>query len=87
MSIEELKDKFKINEPSYGNIDMIQLSNVIKYCKVSLELDAKTLDYYFSIDIKALCECDIPSDEIDELVNSGWALNEHKNSLILYVKI
>ena len=47
MSIEELKDKFEINEPSYGNIDMIQLSNVIKYCKVSLELDAKTLDYYF----------------------------------------
>lgn len=83
----KLKEALKDNSSlSYSTISMVAIANIMKFVVVSLEMDMKTLDYYYKIDVESLLNSAIPDDEIETLQKQGWSFTEDNKSLVLYLK-
>lgn len=86
MSLEDLKEALKGNEISYSSVSAAELSNIYKFVGFDLEMDNKTLDYYYEISVENLINSDFPSSELKTLKKQGWAFTKDEKSIILYLK-
>lgn len=87
MTIEELKQGLGENKPSFSNVSMAQLANIMTFVEVSLNMDEKTLDYYYSISVDDLLKSEMPLTELETLKKDGWSLNNEEDKLIVYLNI
>jgi hypothetical protein len=85
MSIDDLKKSLGDNKVTKYPITAAEVSNIMAYTNVSLEMDRGTLDYYYSIDVQSLLESDMPISDLDDLKKQGWAFVEDDKYLILYI--
>lgn len=86
MTLKEIKDILNENTPSYSRITLAELSNIMSYVDVSLEMDYHLLDYYYDIDVGDLLESKATKEDIELLKEQGWSFNEDKTKIILFLK-
>jgi hypothetical protein len=85
MSKEELKELLKNNSTEVMHeLNASDLVDIKEFVNVSLEIDRKTFDYYYKIDIDELLKSEMPTEEFDKLKNQGWSIFEDK--IILFLK-
>jgi hypothetical protein len=85
MSKEELKELLKNNSTEVMHeLSASDLVDIKEFVNVSLEIDRKTFDYYYKIDIDELLKSEMPTEEFDKLKNQGWSIFEDK--IILFLK-
>lgn len=86
MTLDKLKEALKDNKISYSSVETKELYNIFKFAYVNLQMDNKTLDYYYEIDAEELGNSELPDSELETLKKQGWAFSDNKKSLILYLK-
>ena len=75
MTKNDLKELLRDNNSEEKHkIDASALINISKFSFVSLQMDSKTLDYYYEIDIDELIHSDMPKDEYEVLKEQGWSV-------------
>ena len=85
MSKEELKELLKSNSTEVMHeLSASDLVDIKEFVNVSLEIDRKTFDYYYKINIDELLKSEMPTEEFDKLKNQGWSIFEDK--VILFLK-
>lgn len=80
MTREELNNAIGGNEVTSNHISMAEVTNIMMYVKVSLELDSGTLEHYYSINVEELLNSQMPASDLDDLKNQGWAYDEKKRT-------
>lgn len=85
MSIDELTNVVGENKLGFRKIGAAEISNIMTYVNVSLEMDDKTLDYYYNINVKELLNSDMPLNDLDDLKEEGWAFDETKRNLRIFI--
>lgn len=79
MTKNELKELLKDNNSEEKHkIDAAALVNIGKFSFVSLQMDSKTLDYYYEIDIDDLVNSEMPQEEYEVLKDQGWSIKGNK---------
>ena len=51
MSLDELKGILGDNKVSYSSIGLTSLANISRFVNVRLQMDNKSLDYYYEMDV------------------------------------
>ena len=85
MDLENLKEALDGNELGVHHVSAAEVSNIMSYVNVSLEMDRTTLDYYYSIDVKSLLSSEMPISDLDDLKKEGWAFSKDGKELIVYL--
>ena len=79
MTKNDLKELLKDNSNEEKHkIDASALVNISKFSFVSLQIDSKTLDYYYEIDIDDLISSEFPDEEYNVLKDQGWSVKGNK---------
>lgn len=86
MSLDELKGILGDNKVSYSSIGLTSLANISRFVNVRLQMDNKSLDYYYEMDVDELLKSHMPSDELEVLKEQGWSFSDDNKMLILYLK-
>lgn len=86
MSSKELKEMFTRNEPLSNVVKMVQITNLMQFVNVNLQMDRTHMNYYYEIDIDELASSNIPNEEYEEMKKYGWTYNKNTNKLVLYLK-
>ena len=86
MDFEKLNEALGENTISYSKIAMYQVNNIMKFVEITLQIDKSSLDYYYEIDVDELLNSNMPIDELETLKKQGWAFNEDKKKLILFLR-
>ncbi len=87
MSKDEIMEALEGNEIAYRKIGSEEISNIMAYVPILLKIDEKTQDYFYQIDIEDLMESDMPTDDLADLKEEGWSLDDSERFLILYINI
>ena len=85
MSIDELTNAVGENKLGFRKIGAAEISNIMTYVNVSLEMDDKTLDYYYNINVKELLNSDMPDNDLEDLKEEGWAFDETKRNIRIFI--
>jgi hypothetical protein len=85
MTREELDKTIGDNDVTSNHISMGEVTNIIMYVNVNLELDSGTLEHYYSINVDELLNSKMPVSDLDDLKNQGWAYDRKKENLIIYL--
>ena len=85
MTREELNNAIGGNEVTSSHISMAEVTNIMMYVNVNLELDSGTLEHYYSINVDELLNSKMPVSDLDDLKNQGWAYDRRKENLIIYL--
>jgi hypothetical protein len=85
MTREELDNAIGGNEVTSNHISMAEVTNIMMYVNVNLELDSGTLEHYYSINVDELLNSRMPVSDLDDLKNQGWAYDRRKENLIIYL--
>ena len=86
MSLDELKDILGDNKVSYSSIKLTSLANISRFVNVRLQMDNKSLDYYYEMNVDDLLKSDMPNDELEVMKEQGWSFSNDNKFLILYLK-
>lgn len=86
MTLDKLREALKDNKISYSSVETKELYNLFMFTTVNLQMDMKSLDYYYIMDVEELVNSDMPEDELETLKNQGWAFTEDGKNLVLYLK-
>ena len=86
MSLDELKGILGDNKVSYSSIGLTSLANISRFVNVRLQMDNKSLDYYYEMDVDELLKSHMPNDELEVLKEQGWSFSDDNKMLILYLK-
>lgn len=71
--------------PPENNVSLINSLNIInRYAKVSLMTD-NNHNIYYQVPLSSVIMSDISTDELIQIRNGGWELNEENNFLIKYM--
>ena len=87
MSKDEIMEALEGNEIAYRKIGSEEISNIMAYVPILLKIDEKTQDYFYQIDIEDLMESDMPTDDLADLKEEGWSIDDSESFLILYINI
>jgi hypothetical protein len=85
MTREELDKTIGDNDVTSNHISMAEVTNIMMYVNVNLELDSGTLEHYYSINVDELLNSKMPVSDLDDLKNQGWAYDRRKENLIIYL--
>jgi hypothetical protein len=85
MTREELDKTIGDNDVTSNHISMAEVTNIMMYVNVNLELDSGTLEHYYSINVDELLNSKMPVSDLDDLKNQGWAYDRKKENLIIYL--
>lgn len=85
MTREELDKTIGDNNVTSNHISMAEVTNIMMYVNVNLELDSGTLEHYYSINVDELLNSKMPVSDLDDLKNQGWAYDRRKENLIIYL--
>lgn len=86
MKREDLEDAFKDGQISYSTISIGNVADFAPYVNISLKMDNKSLDYYYEIDVDELLESKLPIGHLKTMKELGWAFNDKKDKLIVYLQ-
>lgn len=86
MTLDKLKETLKDNKASYSSIETKDLYNIFGFVTVNLQMDNKTLDYYYEINVNELLDSDMPDEELETMRKQGWAFSDNEKYLVLYLK-
>jgi hypothetical protein len=86
MTLDKLKEALKDNKISYSSVPTSELYNIFRFASVNLEMDNKTLDYYYEINAEELGNSELPDEELETLKIQGWAFDKSNRFLVLYLK-
>ena len=86
MTKEEFKSAIEDNDVIARHMTTAEVARMTPYVHVNLDIDSATLDYYYSISMEELLDSDIPDDVLDELKDQGWAFDEKKENIIIFLK-
>jgi len=87
MTREELDSAIGNNEVTTRHITTAEVANLMMYVHVNLELDRGTLEHYYSINVDELLDSQMPVSDLDDLKNQGWAYDETRDNIIIYLTI
>jgi len=85
MTIDDLINAVGENKREFRKIGAAEISNIMTYVNVSLEMDDKTLDYYYNINVKELLNSDMPDNDLEDLKEEGWAFDETKRNIRIFI--
>ena len=85
MTREELDNAIGNNKVSFRHISASELSDIIRYVKVDLELDKNTFDNYYKIRIDELLNSKMPVSDLEILKEQGWTYDGNKESIIIFL--
>jgi hypothetical protein len=85
MTREELDDAVMGNEVTTRHMSTAEVANLMMYVQVNLELDRGTLEHYYSINVDELLDSQMPVSDLDDIKNQGWAYDETRENLIIYL--
>jgi hypothetical protein len=85
MTREELDNVIEGNEVTTRHITTAEVANLMMYVQVNLELDRGTLEHYYRINVDELLNSQMPVSDLDDLKNQGWAYDETRENLIIYL--
>ena len=84
MTESKLRELFRDNTSTEKHtITASAIVNIGTFAKITIEMDRKTLDYYYQVSINELVKSNMPNEEYDVMKNQGWVIKDDK--LILYV--
>jgi hypothetical protein len=86
MTKEEFKSAIENNDVIARHMATAEVAKITPHVHVNLDIDSATLDYYYSINMEELLNSDIPDDVLDELKEQGWALDDRKENIIIFLK-
>ena len=84
MTLEELTNAIGENKVGFKKIGAAELSNIMDYVGVSLEMDRQSFDYYYNIKVDELLESDMPINDLDDLKEEGWAFDETRQNIVIF---
>ena len=87
MTREDIDIVVEDNDVTKRHLTMTEVANITKYVNVNIEMDGGTLDYYYRINVEDLLNSDMPESVLDELGNQGWAYDEKRENLIIFLKV
>jgi hypothetical protein len=87
MTKEEFKSAIEDNDVIARHMTTAEVAKMTPYVHVNLDIDSGTLDYYYSISMEELLDSSIPDDVLDELKDQGWAFDERKENIIIFLKV
>ena len=85
MTREELDGAIGDNEVTTRHVTTAEVANLMMYVQVNLELDRGTLEHYYSINVDELLDSQMPVSDLDDLKNQGWAYDETRENLIIFL--
>ena len=86
MTKRELKELLKDNKTSEKHkVTSSDFCNIGIFVNISLQMDKKTLDYYYEIDADELLSSKMPKEEYEVLRDQGWSFKNDK--LIIFLTI
>ena len=87
MNLNDLNDAIKENKIEFRKIGAAEISHIMRYVNVTLEIDDKSLDYYYNINVNELLDSDMPLNDLDDLKEEGWAFDEDRKNIVIYKSI
>ena len=87
MKKEDFKSAIEDNKVIARHVTTAEVAKITPYAHVNLEIDSGSLDYYYSINLEELLDSDISGDTLDEIKDQGWAFDEKKENIIIYLKV
>lgn len=87
MTREELNNAIGSNEVTTRHVTTAEVTNIMMYVQVILELDRGTLEHYYKINVDELLDSQMPVSDLDDLKEQGWAYDEKKENLIIYLTV
>ena len=85
MTREELDGAIMDNKVTTRHMTTAEVANLMMYVQVNLELDRGTLEHYYSINVDELLDSRMPVSDLDDLKSQGWAYDETRENLIIYL--
>lgn len=85
MTREELDSAIGENRVTSRHMTTAEVANLMMYVQVNLELDRGTLEHYYSINVDELLDSRMPVSDLDDLKSQGWAYDETRENLIIYL--
>ena len=87
MTIDELNEAVGENEVTTRHVSTSEVANIMMYVQVNLELDRGTLEHYYRISVDELLNSKMPVSDLDDLKSQGWAFDENRDNLIIFLTI
>jgi hypothetical protein len=87
MTIDDLNTAIGDNEVTTRHITMAEVTNIMMYVQVNLELDRGTFEHYYRINVEELLNSQMPVSDLDDLKEQGWAYDDNRENLIIFLKV
>jgi hypothetical protein len=87
MTIDDLNTAIGDNEVTTRHVTMAEVTNIMMYVQVNLELDRGTFDHYYRINVEELLNSQMPVSDLDDLKEQGWAYDSSRENLIIFLKV
>lgn len=85
MTIDELNTEIGDNEVTTRHVTMAEITNIMMYVQVNLELDRGTFEHYYRINVEELLNSQMPVSDLGDLKEQGWAYDKSKENIIIYL--
>ena len=85
MKINDLESAIGGNCIGKHSVSAAEISNIMRYADVSLEMDRDSLDLFYSITVDELLSSDMPLSDLDDMKKQGWSFTEDKRHIIVYI--
>jgi hypothetical protein len=87
MTIDDLNNAIGENEVTTRHVTTAEITNIMMYVQVNLELDRGTFEHYYRINVEELLNSQMPVSDLDDLKEQGWAYDDKRENLIIFLKI
>lgn len=87
MTIDDLNIAIGDNEVTTRHVTMAEVTNIMMYVQVNLELDRGTFEHYYRINVEELLNSQMPVSDLDDLKEQGWAYDDNRENLIIFLKV
>lgn len=87
MTIDDLNNAIGENEVTTRHVTTAEVTNIMMYVQVNLELDRGTFDHYYRINVEELLNSQMPVSDLDDLKEQGWAYDDNRENLIIFLKV
>jgi hypothetical protein len=87
MTIDDLNTAIGDNEVTTRHVTMAEVTNIMMYVQVNLELDRGTFEHYYRINVEELLNSQMPVSDLDDLKEQGWAYDSSRENLIIFLKV
>jgi hypothetical protein len=87
MTIDDLNNAIGENEVTTRHVTTAEITNIMMYVQVNLELDRGTFEHYYRINVEELLNSQMPVSDLDDLKEQGWAYDSSRENLIIFLKV